>query len=201
MVGLGVVQRMAAIGATQKDRQTMKRHLTTIACAILACGLAAENLTFTWSSNAEPEVTGYVLDYSKSAVPAGVRVRSQVANWLRSTNVTGRTTTTVTLPVDGSQLIGTNYFYLTAVTATPGLTSDLSAPVRAIKPVPVAGAALVSVTVQSTTNLALLNWQEENTVPVEVSAESDKKFFRAKLTFVQASFPTNAVTPPAPPMP
>lgn len=177
------------------------RTLSMIVALLLAGRMAGDTITFRWDANGEPEVMGYVLDWSKTAVPAGVTSRAQVANWTLSTNIAGRTTTTVSLTVPGTQLVGTNYFYLTAVTATPGLTSDLSVPVRAVKPVPVAGASLVSVTVQSTTNLALINWQDESTVPVEVPADAATKFFRAKVALVQSPLLLNAVPSRQPPKP
>jgi len=146
--------------------------------------LLAENLTFQWNANQEPDVTGYVLDFSKVPVPTNVTLRSQVANWAFSTNISGRTTTGVTIHIPSATLSGTNWFYLTAV--TPVFLSDLSQPVRAVKPAPVTGGVLVGVTIQSTTNLALIEWKDEATVPFEFPLDAAIKAFRAKLSVARA---------------
>lgn len=172
------------------------KHLITIMALCLT--VTAEDISFRWNQNPEPTVTSYILDYTKTRV--NTNATRAAYSWLMSTVITNRQTN-VTVTIPGATLTGgTNYFHLTAVDQS-GLVSDLSHAVTAVKPSVVTGGNTVAVTIQSTTNFTMINWETEAVIPVLLSDDEPNKYYRAFLAIKQGipnGFPTN---PPAPPGP
>lgn len=158
----------------------MKRSLPILALCLHA---AADTITLQWNPNPEPTVTGYVIDYTKQRVATNTTRAAHT--WLLTQTISNRLSTNITLNIPAATLQGgTNYFHLTAVDRSL-LLSDLSHAVEAVKPVPVSGGGLVTVTVQSTTNFTVLSWKTEAEVPVSVVMDATNKFYRVTANFTQ----------------
>lgn len=174
------------------------RTLTALLLTTLA--LVAENITFQWNANPEPEVSGYILHWSKNSAATNLTHYLQAgASWQQQWTNSGRLNTNLFVTIPGASLTGFNVFRLTAIT-TAGLSSDLSNSLIATKPTAPTGERIGTVTIQSTTNLQA--WVTEDVLPFNMTSPPDeRKFWRARLDVKQGTVAPPLTRIPAPPIP